>query len=53
MDFKFMKRDCRILKIENGVLGEDWYCDYYLMELRFLERNLECKFIKTDNLRLN
>ena len=53
MDFKFMKRDCRILKIENGVLGEDYQCDYGLMELRFLQLNLKCKFIITDNLRLN
>jgi hypothetical protein len=53
MDFKFFHRDCRILKIENGVLGEDWYYDYGLMELRFLQGNLKCKFIKTDILRLH
>jgi hypothetical protein len=53
MDYDFMVIDCRILNIEDGMLGEDWYCDYDLMELRFLQRNLKCKFIKTDILRLN
>ena len=53
MDCDIMYRDCRILKIENGVLWKDLYFDYGLMELRFLKRNLQCKFIKTDNLRLN
>ena len=53
MELDFIDRDCYILKIENGVIGEDWYCDYGLMELRFLERNLKCKFIKNDALRLH
>ena len=43
--------DCKILNIENGVVGEDWYYDFGLMELRFLKRTLECKFITADNMR--
>ena len=50
MDLKFFLGDLRILKIENGVLGEDWFYDFGLMELRFLKRNLRCKFIDVDNL---
>jgi hypothetical protein len=53
MEFNFFNRECRILKIENGVIGEDWYCDYGLIELKFLKRNLKCKFIKIDALRLH
>ena len=50
MDFQVFVQDCKILKIENGVLGEDWFYDFGLMELRFLKRNLRCKFIDVDNL---
>jgi hypothetical protein len=50
MDFQVFVPDCKILKIENGVLGEDWFYDFGHMELIFLEHNLLCKFIDVDNL---
>jgi len=39
------------LKIDNGVLGEEYYYDFGFMELILLESYLECKFIIADNLR--
>jgi hypothetical protein len=50
MDIIFHFGDSFIMNIENGVLGKDWFYDFELIELRFLEKNLKCKFITSDNL---
>ena len=41
----------KILKIDNGVLGEEYYYDFGFMELCLLKSYLKCKFITADNLR--